>query len=143
MKFVSALVLTMSLSAAAFAAPSQVTESKEKYLTDAANVEYVERLSKSGMDAKIFTIVGDAAMNGVYVNLAVYSQMDGWRVFSLANTADFKVLNVSKNTVKIKIVRDDLDENGDVTKKKKSLMTVSFDKADETGVITVDEKPLY
>ena len=140
MKTILMTALFMILSASAFAGSVTVKATDSDMLKSAANVDYVQYLKGQDTDVKIFSVSGgDPAMNGAYLNVAVFVDVEtGWNVFQLANVRNYKLLpSAKKGYLKIKLVRDNFNRNGDIVQENVMLF-VNLTKAQD-GEIQTEE----
>jgi hypothetical protein len=140
MKTIFMTALFMILSASAFAGSVTVKATDSDMLKSAANVDYVQYLKGQDTDVKIFSVSGgDPAMNGAYLNVAVFVDVEtGWNVFQLANVRNYKLLpSAKKGYLKIKLVRDNFNRNGDIVQENVMLF-VNLTKAQD-GEIQTEE----
>lgn len=141
MRFFPVILFTFFfiVSTKTFSASMFIKSTTEKALISASQVDYVKFIK--GENIKVFSISGgDPAMNGAYLNLAIFSEkkMD-WNVFKLANVRSFKVLeSLKKGFLKIKIVRDSYDKEGRSIKLKSILFLNVLKGA--SGSIEIEEK---
>ena len=71
-------------------------------------------LKNQDMNAKVFSYSGgDPAINGAYLNLAVYDEDNrDWNVFALKDVLDYKVLpSTQKGYAKIALVTQYIDQH--------------------------------
>ena len=101
-----------------------VLASTDEMLLAAASVDTVIQIESSNLSAKIFSVSGgDPAMNGAYLNVAVYVDVStGWNVYELADVRDFEMMKSARDGyAKIKLTRDSIDRNGDIQSSKSML----------------------
>jgi hypothetical protein len=137
MKKLIITALFLTLSATAFATSAKVvTATKEEWLKNAANVDYVQYIKGQDKSVKLFSVSGgDPAMNGTFLNLAVFSDIDmDWNVFELANVRQFQLLpSTKKGFLKIKLVRDSFDSEGNNIQEK-SVLFLNIEKSENASI---------
>ncbi|MFZ3229357.1 MAG: hypothetical protein WA160_04065 [Pseudobdellovibrio sp.] len=137
------IILTLAvsiLSSSAFAGSTTLKASTEERLQNSADVDYVEFVKDQDIDAKIFSVSGgDPAMNGAYLNLAVFAGVEtGWTVYELANVRNYKLLkSTKKGYLKISLSRDTFDLNDNIIQKASTLY-INITNAGK-GVVEIEE----
>jgi hypothetical protein len=120
----------------------KIAATTDEQIINGAFVDSIAEIKSSSQTSKIFTVSGgDPAMNGAYVNFAVFvDPSEGWKVFELANVRNFQVLDSAREGyLKLSIVRDSIDNEGRQISKK-SVLFVNATNADQGTVETEDQR---
>jgi hypothetical protein len=139
-KTFSMTALALMVSASAFAGSTRLNQTTSEYFAKAANVDVVENIKNVDGFIKIYSMSGgDPAMNGSYVNLAVYlSAQDGYAVYELGNVYNWKLLKSAKHGyAKVALVKDVMDDNGNIVKQNSTLF-LNLTKAQQ-GIVEIEE----
>jgi len=111
------------------AASSEIKAATDERLINYADVDEVHyvpsKITKLDTDVKYFSFSGgDPALNGSYLNIAIFADLElGWKVYSLANVSNYKLLPSQKpGVLRFKITRDYLDKDGNVAQQVSTLL---------------------
>ena len=133
----------LALSTYAWAAPRLISAEPNAEHYSGADVDQTIVLKNQDMNVKVFSYSGgDPAINGAYLNLAVYDEENrGWNVFALKDVLDYKVLpSAQKGYAKIALVTQDIDQRSGNIRSYKSTLFINLRNADQRGgKIEVDE----
>ena len=132
-----------ALSTSAWAAPRLIAAAPNAEHYSGADVDQTIILKNQDMNAKVFSYSGgDTAINGAYLNLAVYDEDNrDWNVFALKDVLDYEVLpSVQKGYAKIALVTQDVDQHSGNIRSYKSTLFINLRNANQRdGKMEVDE----